>query len=497
MAKRIRYFICFILTTLLLYIYSFASSEFDGYVVKFKDSDSEKAALDLLSEISLFTGSDEDILSEVNNTMGIYKTYDESVISELYELGLIEFAEPDYLCELHTYDYTEDNYFLSQWAHKATNIQRAWELGAYGQGATIAVIDTGVRSSHQDLTDNLLEGSLAPDFESADTSDPHGHGTAVSGVIAAAANGSGVVGTAHRVNVIPIKVPLTEEGKVLTSTLASAIFNTVLYYEPDVINISIGYSGTEGNTHEQITLAVNKALSCGTIVVCSAGNYNVNTYVYPASLDGVVSVSSIKKVSGNYTHSDYTYNDKITIAAPGENVYSTSNSSNTSYAIYNGTSFASPYVAAVAGIAKSIDPDIRPEHFIELLIQTSNKSVLEEGAERDDYYGYGILDAGALIEALINEKSDGLYFSPADYRTDGGFTVTAYNAGQAPLNLSFIAKGENLGKPLGFDVKTVTLSKSDTLKISLPPSVAALSTDISLYILNPFTYAPWRLPIKY
>ena len=207
-----------------------------------------------------------------------------------------------------------------------------------------------------------------------------------------------------------------------------------------------------------------------------------------------------------------THNDKITVAAPGQNIYTTSRAAANAYVYDNGTSFASPYVAAVAGIAKSIDPDLTPAHFIELIAQTADKSFLGKGY--DDYYGYGVLNAGALIEALINEKSDSIYFSPADYLADGSYTTTAYNASDTELNLGLIEKHETAGKPTAFRFLNIPLAKESVYEIAVPlphaqenlpqepeqsetELLSSTEPDTTLYILNPFTLTPWRSPIKY
>ena len=100
-------------------------------------------------------------------------------------------------------------------------------------------------------------------------------------------------------------------------------------------------------------------------------------YAYPASFDCVISVANLLKNTsdGSYTYSGTSrYNDKVTICAPGSNIYTPYKNSASSYITISGTSFACPYISGVAALAKSIDPDITQEEFESLLIQTSNKN---------------------------------------------------------------------------------------------------------------------------
>lgn len=185
----------------------------------------------------------------------------------------------------------------------------------------------------------------------------------------------------------------------------------------------------------------------------------------PASYDGVISVANLAQTATGYAVSSSSrHNDKVTIAAPGASILTTAVGGG--YASVSGTSFSAPYVAAVAALAKSADKSLTPAHFEELLIQTADKSVLN-GAERDDYFGYGMLNAGALLTTLAREIGSTRFLSPIDCRTDGGITVTVTDfsgtggtdtligglfSGKRPLRFQVLAKVLEAGASAEYDL---------------------------------------------
>ena len=195
-------------------------------------------------------------------------------------------------------------------------------------------------------------------------------------------------------------------------------------------------------------------------------------YSYPASYDGVISVGNLMRSGGGYTCSPSSqHNDKVTIIAPGTSVYSTR--TNGSYSAVSGTSFSAPYIAAVAALAKSVDKNITPAHFRELLIATADKSFLN-GAERSDYYGYGLVNAGALLRALAKEQSFEVngtigFISPVDLRTDGGATVTFSDLSGVSEESEFsLIAGLFSGKrPLSFRVLAGALTSGGSEELDL------------------------------
>ena len=460
-------------------IFSFAAAAdaaYDGYIVCFKDDAAAARAKQLLEALPVLYADDgEEPAAALDPIYGgeTLFTVENDALVELFEReGLLSYSEPDYYVTLYGYDYGADPKFSSQWAHTATGIQAAWNLGLYGNEVTVAVLDSGIYE-HTDLAENLLPGInfVKPNSDTAadpdDLTDTVGHGTKVTGVICAAANAKGVVGAAHRAKVLPLKVAGSSDFK--NSYVAGAI-NKAVELGVDVISMSFGYNSDTDMASRTIKQAVKNALACNIIVVAAAGNdgndpVKGSLYSYPASYDGVISVANLTQTSNGYAVSSTSrHNDKVTIAAPGSSIETTS--AGGGYAVVSGTSFSAPYVAAVAALAKSADKTLTPAHFKELLIQTADKSVLN-GAERDDYFGYGMLDAGALLTTLAQEIGSTRFLSPIDRRTDGGITVTVTDfsgTGGTDTLIGGLFSGK---QPLRFQVLAKPLAAGASAEIDL------------------------------
>ena len=214
----------------------------------------------------------------------------------------------------------DDFFFDLQWGHDAVNATEAWEAGVRGQGVTVAVLDSGIDSSHPDLAPNLnvaLSTSFVPgeDFDNP----PGSHGTHVAGTIAAADNAFGTIGVAPEAEIISVKVLSAITGSGSTS----GIWQGMIYAADngaDVINMSLGISGgfpknctftdldTGESTHypardcSELIRTYNKVTQYvrdkGAIIISSAGNdardmnHDGPIMALPAEANGVVSVSA-------------------------------------------------------------------------------------------------------------------------------------------------------------------------------------------------------------
>lgn len=282
-----------------------------------------------------------------------------------------------------------------QWYLRSGNLQKSWDLlrtrgiAAGGDSSVVvAVIDTGVDYTHEDLKDNIwvntkeipgngidddgngcIDDVYGVDLETGRDSgmDDNGHGTHVAGIIAAANNHIGVVGLAYNVKLMPIKAGMAS-GFFNQSQIAKGILYAY-NNGADVINMSFGGSAS--------TIAVQDALETAytrCVLVAAAGNDGAPNEgllarpTYPAALSYVMGVMSVdmRGVESGFTNYDVAaYNSvEYEVYAPGSQILSTIPGNR--YATWSGTSMAAPYVSAMAALLRSAYPDTNtyPTKFI-------------------------------------------------------------------------------------------------------------------------------------
>lgn len=283
----------------------------------------------------------------------------------------------------------------NQWYLRSGNLQKSWDLlrtrgiAAGGDSSVVvAVIDTGVDYTHEDLKDNIwvntkeipgngidddgngyIDDVYGVDLETGRDSgmDDNGHGTHVAGIIAASNNHIGVVGLAYNVKLMPIKAGMAS-GFFNQSQIAKGILYAY-NNGADVINMSFGGSAS--------TIAVQDALETAytrCVLVAAAGNDGAPNEgllarpTYPAALSYVMGVMSvdIRGVESGFTNYDVAaYNSvEYEVYAPGSQILSTIPGNR--YATWSGTSMAAPYVSAMAALLRSAYPDTNtyPTKFI-------------------------------------------------------------------------------------------------------------------------------------
>jgi serine protease len=329
----------------------------------------------------------------------------------------------------------DDPLFPLQWDYSQINLPQAWELTTGRADVIIAVVDTGVLMDHPDLQGQLVSGYdfiVSPDISlDGDGMDPQPddpgdqgpsgssfHGTHVAGTIAAATNNNiGVAGVAGETRIMPLRA-LGKGGGTLFDILTAVRFaagienaSGALPDRPaDIINLSLGGSGAssiEENVYRQVRDA-------GVIVVAAAGNEATGASLYPAAYDTVVSVSAVA-IDG--TLAPYSnFGPAIAVAAPGgdlsrdlngdghgDGVLSTAGDDTSGairnvFSFYQGTSMATPHVAGVAALMKSLYASLTPDAFDVLLAGGGITQDLGP-AGRDDQFGHGLIDALKAVQA--------------------------------------------------------------------------------------------------
>ncbi len=384
-------------------------------------------------------------------------------------------AQPNYIYYPLTTT-PNDSYYGYQWHYDKIRLPEAWDIStgqASDRDIIVAVIDTGVFLAHADLEGKFVQGydfiinvANSGDGDGIDNNpdDPGDgnilgnsswHGTHVAGTIGAKSNNSlGVAGTSWHAKIMPLRA-LGKGGGTEYDIIQSLLYaaqmpndsGTIPVNKADVINLSIG-GGSYSQATQDIYTSVRNA---GIIIISSAGNENNSILSYPASYDGVVSVSAIDYNNNKAPYSSY--GSKVDIAAPGgdtsadlnsdsygdgvlSTLVNTSNGQRTgNYAFYQGTSMAAPHVAGVVALMRAVYPDLTPDQFDDLLF---HGMITNEAGDsgRDDIYGYGIIDAYKAVQEA-NSLAQGGTIPPIPaniqlssnqlnlgYTTTGEFSIT-------------------------------------------------------------------------
>ena len=224
------------------------------------------------------------------------------------------------------------------WGVKRVNAPGVWDT-TMGEGVKVAVIDTGMDYNHPDLKD-VYAGGYNAIVSTNPPLDDQGHGTHVSGTIAAVRDAKGVVGVAPGVRLYAVKV-LDAHGSGSYSNIVDGI-QWAVDNKMQVINMSLG--GGSGTPALQKALAA--ADKAGVTIVCAAGN-DSGPVNYPAKYPQAIAVSASDPSDKLASFSSR--GAEIAFIAPGVNIPSTYKDS--AYKTMSGTSMASPHVAGLAAIA--------------------------------------------------------------------------------------------------------------------------------------------------
>jgi subtilisin family serine protease len=290
-----------------------------------------------------------------------------------------------------------------QWAvqpQSVMDLPGAWRL-SQGAGATVAIVDTGAKLDHPDLAPNIwtnfreVPGNGVDDDNNGyvddvhgvdltttgatqDLGDGNGHGTHVAGIVAAAANGRGVVGVAPRAKLMVVKV-MDAQGRGTTGAVAEGI-RYAAANGARVINVSI-----QGDDPDpRMDAAIAAAGAANALVVVSAGNSARDIDAkpsYPAAIPApnLIGVAATAPEDGRSLDPYSNYGRlNVQLAAPGEEILSSSNSG--AYEVKSGTSMAAPMVAGVAALMVAANPRVSAADLRGLLLQHATRSRLPVGA---------------------------------------------------------------------------------------------------------------------
>ncbi len=255
----------------------------------------------------------------------------------------VELIEQDFFVSVNFDIPPSDPDYDRQWALPHIQAETAWSEMDDLRPVTVAVIDTGVCMSHEDLQDRVLDNGYDFVDDDDDPDDVFGHGCSVAGIIAANIdNGIGIAGFAPNASILPVRV-LGPGGSGSMADVAAGIVYAA-DEGVDIINLSLGSMVGSQVTKDAVDYAVNK----GVTVIASAGNSGGSAPGYPARYENVVAVGA---VDPNGARSSFS-NKGGDIWAPGRDVHTTF--LDNGYKALNGTSFSAPYVSAMAAVLEGM-----------------------------------------------------------------------------------------------------------------------------------------------
>lgn len=278
------------------------------------------------------------------------------------------------------------------WGVEKINANDVWPNT--GAGVKVAIIDTGIDQDHPDLAANIKGGrnfvAIRGRIDPNKWDDDNGHGTHVAGIVAGIDNTVGVVGVAPGASLYAAKV-LDKTG----SGYVSAIINGIQWSISQgiqVINMSLGTNSDVQSLHD----ACDAAYQAGIVVVAAAGNDGDTSpdddVDYPARYNSVIAVAATD--AGNIRASWSSDGPEVELSAPGVSIYSTYKGGG--YSTLSGTSMASPHVAGTIALVLIANSSLTPDEVRDKLQSTAH----DLGAPvRDVYYGFGLIDAYAAVNA--------------------------------------------------------------------------------------------------
>ncbi|MDQ4123915.1 MAG: S8 family serine peptidase [Acidobacteriota bacterium] len=310
----------------------------------------------------------------------------EQGLAQYANLVGVENAQPNYIYKLAANP--NDAQFSQLYGMTKIKAPAAWETTTGSPNVVVAIIDTGIRYTHEDLAANMWRntGEIAANgvdddangfvddvygwdffYNDSDPIDENGHGTHVAGTVGAVGNNTiGVAGVNWNVRLMAIKI-YNNTGFGSTSAMLVNAYNYVRMMKTRGVNIRVtsnSYGGCdEACGYDQATKdAIDRLGESDVLNVFAAGNDNRNIETmpfYPASYNSpqILSVAASDQNDNRGSFSNFGVTS-VDVAAPGVGILSTFHSNNSAYTSLTGTSMAAPHVSGAAALLAAANPSL-------------------------------------------------------------------------------------------------------------------------------------------
>jgi serine protease len=307
------------------------------------------------------------------------------ILSKLKASGMVDYAERVPLTKSFLTPNDPSYNSSTQWGLFQINAAQAWNVSTGNASVVVGVVDDAVQINHPDLSANIYTNTAevanngidddnngyVDDRQGYDVADLDGdpsppssafdHGTHVAGIVGARSNNSvGVASIGYGIKLLAVKS--TNSASSVTNGYDGVVY--AVNMGVDVINMSWGGTGSSTTAQNIITWASNQ----GIVLVAAAGNDNDNVLHYPAAYTECIAVASTS--TGDARSSFSCYGTWVDVAAPGSSIYSTIPGS--AYAYKQGTSMASPMVAGLAALIKSVNTGMTAADIRNCILSTAD-----------------------------------------------------------------------------------------------------------------------------
>ncbi len=325
---------------------------------------------------------------------GFAATLSPEAVAAVAANPLVSYVEPDREVGIVTTQ-TPATWGLDRIDQRNLPLDNRYTYANNGAGVHVYIIDTGIRATHVEFTGRIGNGYTAI-ADGNGTNDCHGHGTHVSGTV-----GGTTWGVAKGVTLHPVRV-LDCGGSGSTSGVIAGIdWVTANHIDPAVANMSLG-----GGASSALDTAVHNSVNAGVVHVVAAGNENTNACNgSPARAPEALTVGASTSADARASFSNY--GTCLDIFAPGQNITSAVNTSNTATDTWSGTSMASPHVAGAAALYRAANPSASPAAVANALINNASTNKLSN------------VGSGSPNRLLYTTGLDGPTPTPTPTRTPG------------------------------------------------------------------------------
>jgi subtilisin family serine protease len=285
----------------------------------------------------------------------------------------------------------EQQYWLDDYGFTS-----AWE-SSQGEGIKIAIIDTGIDSTHPSLQGVVVGGTDMSGLGSSDGQTPVGsnsyHGTMVASIAAGSGEGE-IIGVAPKAEILSVSIAFGVDGLDTDSQIADGIIWAV-DNGANVINLSLTRNSV--SWPESWDKAFLYAFENDVVVVAAAGNRIDGTKEVsaPATIPGVISVAGLDR-DGVPSESFSTNGLTIGVTAPAEDLIGAFPGGE--YRMWSGTSGATPIVSGMVALIRSMYPEMDAANVVNRVINSAKKEGFESYSTS---YGYGVIDAKQALLAKI------------------------------------------------------------------------------------------------